>query len=96
MAVLDTAGTMPRDMIDRQVVAEVLSRGGRIGRWPVALEQGRSTKPYSDVDADGMDDRWEEAEGMDSARSDPWEDADGDGVSNFDEFLTHRLAEIAR
>ena len=40
-----------------------------------------------DDDHDGMGDSWEEANGLDPARNDAGEDADGDGFSNLDEYL---------
>ncbi|WP_315900238.1 pectate lyase [Qipengyuania aquimaris] len=94
--VLANAGAMPRDPIDRQVVGEVHARGGRIGRWPKMLAQGRGERPYPDEDLDGMDDVWELAHGADTGVSDPWGDADGDGISNLWAFLAHRDAELAR
>lgn len=52
---------------------------------------GRSTELYTlrmDRDRDGMDDEWEIKCGFDpSRRGDAIEDADGDGHSNFQEFL---------
>jgi hypothetical protein len=36
-----------------------------------------------------MSDRWEVAHGSNPARNDPWEDRDGDGWTNFDEFLNY-------
>ncbi|MEM1058674.1 MAG: DUF1800 family protein [Verrucomicrobiota bacterium] len=47
-----------------------------------------TSSPPTDMDADGMDDAWEIANGLDpSDHTDAWEDADGDGVINLDEFL---------
>ena len=41
-----------------------------------------------DVDGDGMDDGWEDANGLDPTdAADAADDPDGDGVSNLDEFL---------
>jgi len=52
----------------------------------------RSTEFYGfrlDSDVDGMDDGWELANGLDpSRREDAIEDADGDGHTNLQEFLT--------
>ncbi len=39
-----------------------------------------------DLDRDGMDDAWESANGLDPARDDASEDADGDGFANLDEY----------
>lgn len=60
------------------------------------LAQGRGERPYPDEDLDGMDDVWELAHGADTGASDPWGDADGDGISNLSAFLAHRDAELAR
>lgn len=39
-----------------------------------------------DADGDGMDDFWEDMNGLDSTRNDAMEDADGDGLANVGEF----------
>lgn len=43
----------------------------------------------ADGDADGMDDLWELAWGLDPFLDDGHEDPDGDGVTNLDEYLGH-------
>ena len=39
-----------------------------------------------DADGDGMEDIWEDLNGLDSTRNDAFEDADGDGLLNLGEF----------
>ncbi len=80
------AGAFPRDAADTRVMREFLACGGRIidnpsqvGGWPT-LAGGA---PYADGDADGMDDQWEKAHGI----QDPNQDADRDGYTNLEEFL---------
>jgi pectate lyase len=96
--VLKNAGaTKPaRDAVDQRIINEVLSGTGRIlkndpnkvGGWPVLL-QGT---PYEDSDRDGMSNEWETANGLALENpADGNEDADGDGWTNFEEFL-HDLA----
>ena len=93
-AVLGIAGAYPRDIIDRQVVDEVKSRSGTIGYWPRNFAQASNSVPYLDRDLDGMDDEWEKLAGADPRAHDPWDDADGDGISNFEAFLSHREAAL--
>src|SRR5262245_29878515 len=45
----------------------------------------------SDQDMDGIDDSWEEMNGLDPNRNDASEDLDGDGISNVNEFNGHTL-----
>jgi pectate lyase len=91
--VLTTSGALPRDEVDRRIVKETISRSGRIRREPGRLPVLAAGRPYPDVDADGMDDRWEASNGANPRSADPWGDADGDGWANLEEFLDwrHRL-----
>ncbi len=89
-SVLSTAGSYPRDAIDRRVVREIQQRQGRVGYWPKDLAQATGAAPYTDLDQDGMDDAWEQQAGADVTRPDTWEDPNGDGVSNFEAFLAFR------
>lgn len=80
------AGAFPRDASDLRVVSDFLSCRGsviddpsQVGGWP-SLAGGT---PYTDADADGMDDAWEASRGMTSGSA----DADGDGYTNLEEFL---------
>ena len=42
---------------------------------------------FQDADHDGMDDVWEETNGLDRSRNDRDEDLDGDDLTNIEEFL---------
>ena len=96
--VLVSAGaTRPaRDEVDKRIVDAVRTRSGKllvrdpldVGGWPTLS----SITPPSDDDHDGMADVWERERGLDS--SDPNDgigDLDGDGWTNFEEYL-HELA----
>ncbi len=85
--VLATAGAWPRDGFDARIVGEVRTRSGRIPRGFGQLDAVAAGRPYPDVDADGMDDGWEKAHGLDPTRNDAWGDIDGDGWQNLDAFL---------
>lgn len=95
-AVLAAAGAFPRDQVDARIVGEVRARTGAIGRPNRVLPPIANGAPYKDSDGDGMSDRWENARGCDPRRNDAWEDTNGNGWTNFDEFLhyahTERMA----
>lgn len=86
---LARSGTWPRDAIDAQVVSDVRNRTGRIVKAPGVIPAFGKATPYPDSDDDGMDDRWEQANGTNAAAYDPWEDADRNGLNNFDSFIEH-------
>lgn len=88
-AVLKKAGAWPRDSLDRQVAEDVRLRRGRIVKAPGTIPAIASAAPYPDNDGDGMDDRWEKANGTDPAKFDAWADKDLDGTSNLDAYLDH-------
>ena len=85
-------GRRALDPIDRQVVADLERRSGRIiddpsdiGGYPVLA--GGVMPP--DRDGDGMSDDWERRhEGLDPDRFDAWEDRDRDGWANLEEYLS--------
>jgi len=92
-AVLDGAGaSINRDSVDRRIVAGIADRSGRIidsqadvGGWP-ELDPGR---PWLDSDGDGLPDAWEADRGLNPAdRSDGAVDADGDGFTNLEDWLS--------
>lgn len=86
-AVLAGAGAFPRDQVDARIVGEVRSRTGAIGRSNRELPSIAGGAPYKDSDGDGMSDRWEAANRCDPRRNDAWQDANGNGWANLDEFL---------
>jgi pectate lyase len=93
-SVLATAGAWPRDAVDARVVSEVKSRGGRIVAQPGAIPPVQNGTPYPDVDRDGLDDNWETSNGANPALADPWADANGNGISNLEEFLDYLDAKL--
>lgn len=88
--VLGSAGAWPRDGIDARVVSDIRNRTGRIIREPGSIGQLPEGEPYPDEDRDGMDDRWETSHGASPSVGDPWSDSNGNGISNFEEFLSYR------
>lgn len=58
------------------------------GEWADNDNDGVGNNMDTDDDNDGMSDEWEIAYGLDPFSDDADLDADGDGVSNLDEFLT--------
>ncbi len=57
----------------------IVSAGGAADSTDVVLSQ--------DDDHDGMGDAWERRHGLDDGRDDAGEDADGDGFTNYEEWL---------
>ncbi len=97
--VLARAGAWPRDTADARIAASVRARAGRhvdsqeeVGGWP-ALAAGQ---PALDSDGDGMPDAWERAHNLDPARADGNADRDGDGMTNLEDWLAARAAEVMR
>jgi pectate lyase len=93
--VLASAGaTAPRrDRLDQQVVEDVIGRAGRVisnpaevGGWP----ELRSGPVPADADGDGMPDGWEVAHGSDPRAFDAWEDVDGNGWADLEDYLNQR------
>lgn len=85
-----------RDAVDLRMVDAVRTRSGKllksdpeaVGGWPTLA----STQPPPDRDSDGMADSWEQSVGLDPKDpADGQSDADGDGWTNFEEYL-HELA----
>ena len=80
-----------RDAVDKRIVGEIRTKGGKIiedpkqvGGWPEIA----AGAPEPDGDHDGMPDAWEQKHGLNPAdRSDGSKDLDGDGYTNVEEFL---------
>ena len=85
--VLRNAGAFPRDTFDRGILNQLRDRTGRIVRQPGVIDEIAPGTPYPDGDGDGMDDGWEWGHGANPRRADAWQDADGNGLSNLDQFL---------
>jgi len=85
--VLRQAGAFPRDEVDRRVVADIRNRTGHIRKQPGTIPPIAPAQAEPDGDGDGMPDAWERAHGTQPDVSDPWQDADGDGIANLDEYL---------
>jgi len=92
--VLSTVGAFPRDETDARFVQEYWDGTGDCG----AMKSGRNNDfplpilapgtPPLDTDLDGMPDSWEEAAGLNPEdASDAWQDRDGDGYPNLEEYL---------
>jgi pectate lyase len=93
--VLASAGaTAPRrDRLDQQVVGEVIARTGKViddpaevGGWP----ELRSGAVPADADGDGMPDEWEVGHGSDPRAFDAWQDVDGNGWSDLEDYLNQQ------
>jgi pectate lyase len=93
--VLASAGaTAPRrDPLDARVIQEVTNRTGHVindpaevGGWPAL----RSGPVLADADGDGMPDRWEAAHGSDPRGFDAWQDVDGNGWADLEDYLNQR------
>jgi len=93
--VLASAGaTAPRrDALDQQAVDDVIDRTGHViddptevGGWPLL----RSGPVPADSDGDGMPDAWESAHGSDPSAFDAWQDTDGNGWADLEDYLNER------
>jgi len=88
-AVLGAAGAFPRDSFDQGIIRDVLERDGETIDTPGHLPAIVGDVPPEDQDNDGMPDLWERVTGIDDTTYNPWEDADGDGWLNLDEYLDY-------
>lgn len=91
--VLAGAGAFPRDSFDLRIVDEVRTRTGAIVRAAGPMPTLAAGTPYRDSDHDGMSDRWEKARGTDPFSADSWNDRDGNGWSNLEDFLAQAHAD---
>ncbi|MGF1543323.1 MAG: pectate lyase [Parvularculaceae bacterium] len=87
--VLDSAGAMPRDSFAQRIVSDVRLRSGSYVNKPGVLPAIAGRAPPEDLDSDGMADSWERINGADEYAFDAWDDADGDGWTNLDEYLDY-------
>lgn len=85
--VLAQSGALPRDGVDTRIVREAATRTGHIVSTAGTLPVIASGTPYKDRDGDGMSDDWEVAHGTNPDKFDAWDDRNGNGWSNLDEFL---------
>jgi hypothetical protein len=92
-AVLQRVGaSLPRrDAVDERLLREVKDGGGHlvadaagISGWPTLA----SVPPPADRDNDGMPDEWEIRHGLNPEKADHNLDADNDGYTNLEEFLS--------
>ena len=96
--ILERAGALPHDAVDRRLTSEAASGTGRIidsptqvGGWPT-LANGT---PYPDADRDGMDDNWELSRSLDPANPDDRNlDRNGDGYTELEEFLNELAGDV--
>jgi pectate lyase len=88
--VLSESGALPRDSFDARIAHDVIMRSGRIVRDPGQLPAIAAGAPYPDLDRDGMDDRWETANGANPRVPDPWADGNRDSWLNLENFLDWR------
>jgi pectate lyase len=93
--VLAEAGaTRPRrDGLDWRAIQDVVSRSGGVidgpgkaGGWP-RLD---SRPALPDAEGDGMPDAWELGHGSDPQAFDAWDDANGNGWPNLEDYLNER------
>jgi pectate lyase len=99
--VIDFAGAWPRDSQDTTYLGQVGGRGSN-GTGPTSILTNPRTlptiangSPYTDADADGMDDTWETARGLSpSNAADRNTDRNGDGYTNLEEFLQDKHLEL--
>ncbi len=87
------SGAFPRDKFDVSFIKGLgdFKRPGRgsIQKEPPAFQStDESEQPYSDSDGDGMSDSWEALNAANPSASDAWEDSNGDGWSNFENFVS--------
>ncbi|MBX7535953.1 pectate lyase [Qipengyuania sp. GH1] len=95
-SVLNNAGAFPRDPLDRRVVDDVRRRAGAIAKRPGAIPFFSAARAAADTDRDGMPDGWERDNGSNADFPDAWEDADGDGIANLEDWLDERHRQLTR
>ena len=96
-----SVGAVPRDAVDRDVLADVTSLGTAGDLWSHQTATGLGNDGYgtipggtarTDTDRDGMPDAWETAHGLNpGSAADATGDFDHTGYTNVEKFLNGRL-----
>jgi len=77
---------LERDVQQLQALTQQLEFSGS-GQFTIGLELDAAANLSLDTDSDGLPDWWEELHFDEATAADPATDADGDGLTNFDEFV---------
>ncbi|MBM2620310.1 hypothetical protein JIG36_32835 [Actinoplanes sp. LDG1-06] len=94
------AGALPRDNVDKLVVADVTSLGAKGNLWSSQTATGLSDNGYGtlpggparpDTDRDGMPDAWETAYGLNPSVNDAGGDFDRTGYTNIEKYVNGLL-----
>ncbi|GAA1644006.1 hypothetical protein [Actinoplanes couchii] len=98
--VLTRAGAIPRDDVDKLVVADVTSLGTKGALWASQTATGLPENGYGvvaggtpppDTDRDGMPNAWETRYGLNPAVADAAGDFDGTGWTNIEKYVNGLL-----
>lgn len=99
--VVARSGALPRDDVDKEVVADVSSLGAAGNLWASQTATGLGNSGYgtiaggtapADTDRDGMPDSWESRYGLDPASAaDATGDFDGTGYANIEKYINGLL-----
>ncbi|MEN3356565.1 MAG: hypothetical protein V7637_547, partial [Mycobacteriales bacterium] len=99
--VIATAGALPHDAVDRDVLADVTSLGSAGDLWSHQTATGLDNSGYgtiaggtarTDTDRDGMPDSWETAHGLNpGSATDATGDFDHTGYTNAEKYLNGLL-----
>ncbi|GGN84045.1 pectate lyase [Actinoplanes lobatus] len=98
--VITNAGAVPRDDVDKLVVADVTSLGAKGALWSTQTATGLNNNGYGtiaggtaqpDTDRDGMPDAWESRYGLNPAANDAGGDFDATGYTNIEKYINGLL-----
>ncbi|HEY0001987.1 MAG TPA: hypothetical protein VGB74_16165 [Actinoplanes sp.] len=98
--VIAKAGTVPRDDVDKLVVADVTSLGTKGDLWATQATTGLANNGYGtvaggtakvDTDKDGMPDAWETKYGLNPSVNDAAGDFDQTGYTNVEKYFNGLL-----
>ena len=94
--VLKLAGCFPRDILTREVIKDVKVRTGTWGRRgvPDLMAGLRAGVKPADKDNDGMADRWENANGLDSSNGNDYKTLMPSGYTALEEYLNQLAAQL--